>query len=440
MKNWLKTFFLSFFSNKQAREGAKMGFTSVFLSLMICLVFICIGVIGADTLPFSSHYDNSTVFKSLLQKAFANPSEENGIAITIENGRLNATNSQGNSVLVDTFSSEEDKVNYSLDGYELVVDTRPADCLAVFEAYCVSTVDENAIISYEEYLTLNDVAKLNFEFRLRYTSEELVLSESMISGFESYLNESEDTRVKANELKNKLNSQEITKNVYDREIYGLYFQSYYPSIEKYESNSKVPMLRNYYFHELIGKGKNKFLMTFDDSMVGSFVTNNGIEVFFYGFYNNLENGELIQSNFDETNRINAVDSFVKNSFLATVDLSVYIYIMNTIRLIPIIALMVVVVTMLAHSIMALYGVDTCSSFGQTIKVVGVMLWISGIVSAILSVIVAFFVQRNAIITVSIVAFFLTLLVRVAIFVICEIKIRKKEIEKLLAESNSQTEA
>ena len=159
------------------------------------------------------------------------------------------------------------------------------------------------------------------------------------------------------------------------------------------------------------------------------------------FYKNLENGELIQSSFDETNRINAVDSFVKNSFLATVDLSVYIYIMNTIRLIPILALMVVVVTMLAHSIMALYGVDTCSSFGQTIKVVGVMLWISGIVSAILSVIVAFFVQRNAIITVSIVAFFLTLLVRVAIFVICEIRNRKKEIEKLLAESNSQkTEA
>ena len=436
--NWVKFFFLSFFSNKRAKEGIKKGFSNLFLSLIIALVFICLGVIGADTMPFSAHYDSSTGFKSVVQNAFAGGK----ITVMIENGKLRSpqNGNDGKGLVVDTFNRASDKEIYSANGYDLVVDTRASDTLAKVEAYCVSTADENQIISYEEYLTLNEVSRLNFEFRLRYTGEELTLTSDMVDGFKSYLDGNADYAQKAKDIADKFTSGEITKQAYDREIYGLFFQAYYPSITKYESNSKVPLLRNYYFHELINKGKNRFLMTFDDCLVGSFVTDSGIEVFFYGFYSKANSGKLIASDMSEIERINAVDSFIKKSFMATQDLSVYIYVMNTIRLIPIIALMVVVVTMLMHSVLSLYGVETCPSFGSSAKVVGSFLWFSGVITALITIIIAFFTPRGIITTVSIISFFTVMLVRVTIFVIDEVKKRKAQIKALIDNDLQNTEA
>lgn len=437
MKKWIKFFFLSFFSNTQAKEGIKRGYTNVFISLMIALICICLGLIGADTLPFGAHYDNATPFKTLVRNALTCPDDTNGISVIIENDRLLASKN-GNyekALIVDTFNNEQDKQVYANDGYQLVIDTRSADALAVVDAYCVSTDEQKTVISYEDYLTLNDVAKRNFEFKLKYTGNELVLTDITVAEFKAYLDEKGNEN--ANALFEKFSRNEITKSEYDRGIYELYFETYYPSIIDYESNSKVPLLRNYYFHELIGKGENRFLMIFDDCLVGSFATDGNIEVFFYGFYNSVNDGTLINSNLDNASRIKAVDTFIKNSFKSTNELSAYIYLMNTVRLIPIIAVMVIVVTMLTSSILALKGVETCKTFGASMKVVGSFLWTAGIITAILSIIISFMVQRNLITVVTVVSFFITLLVRAVFFIVDEIKKRKLELENLSSEELNQ---
>ncbi len=397
---------------------------------------MCIGVIGADVLPFSSQYNNATSFKSMVRTAFCEPDSVYGIDILFEDGKIKATRGGefDNALIINTFNDQNQAINYSNDGYKLVVDTRPADSLAEVEAYCVSTDSDKTIVSYEEYLTLNQVARKNFEFKLKYTGEELKLDDNLVEDLKAYLDGvSNEVKSSANELLGKLQREEITKTQYDRGIYELYFSEYYPSISEYETTSKVPLLRNYYFHELIGKGEEKFLMVFDDCMVGSFETDGKIDVFFYGFYSCFSNGKLIEGNFPPEGQIRAVDDFIKNSFMETVDLSTYIYIMNTIRLVPIIALMVIVVAMLMHSILSLKGVETSKTFGSSLKIVGVYLWWTGLISAILTVIIAFMVERSLITVVSIVVFFITLLVRTAIFMIVEIKERKIQLEKLSAE-------
>ena len=207
-------------------------------------------------------------------------------------------------------------------------------------------------------------------------------------------------------------------------------------ITTYESTSKVPLLRNYYFHEIIDGGENRFLMLFDDCLVGSFATDNNIEVFFYGFYNSVENGKLIEGYFDASTKINAVDNLIKKSYSATADLSAYVYVMNTIRIFPMIALMVIVVTMLTHSILALNGVKTCKTFGSTIKVIGSFLWFSGVVAAILTIITAFFVQRGLITVVTIISLFLALLVRAIFFIISEIKNKPNRIVYISCEPST----
>ncbi|MBQ7339899.1 MAG: hypothetical protein IJW43_03460 [Clostridia bacterium] len=436
MKNWLKFFFFSFFSNKRSKEGVKRGYTNLFLSLILALIYLCIGVIGADVLPFSSQYNNATSFKSMVRVAFMDPTSAYGINILFEDGKIKATRGGefDNALIINTFADENQAINYSNDGYKLVVDTRPADTLAEVEAYCVSTDSEKTVISYADYLTLNEVARKNFEFKLKYTGGELKLDDNLVEDFKAYLEgASEETKSSISELSSKLEREEITKTQYNRDIYELYFSEYYPSISEYETTSKVPLLRNYYFHELIGKGEDKFLMVFDDCMVGSFETDGKMDVFFYGFYSCFSDGKLIEGYFPPEGQVRAVDDFIKNSFMETVDLSTYIYIMNTIRLVPIIALMVIVVAMLMHSILSLKGVETCKTFGASLKIVGVYLWWTGLITAILTVIISFMVERSLITVVSIVAFFITLLVRTSIFMIAEIKERKIQLEKLSAE-------
>lgn len=441
MKKWIKFFFLSFFSNKQAKEGTKRGLTSAVLGLILALVFTCVGLIGAEALPFGTHYNNSGDFKALARNAFANPDGANGISLNVVDGKLQAK-VQGDykkGLIVNTFDSQEDATNYAKGEYQLVVDTRSADALAKVEALCVSTDEQKTTITYEEYLTLNDVAKRNFEFKLKYTGEELVLSDADVENYKAYVEgTSQDNKNLVAEILEKLEKNEITKEQYNRAMYALYFSEYYPEITQYESSSRVPLLRNYYFHEHIDNGANKFLMVFDDCMIGSFKTGSGIDVLFYGVYSNIADGELISAQNNQTSRFIAVDGFIRNSFMATMNLSTYIYIMNTIRLVPIIAIMVVVVAMLMYSVLSLKGAGTFRSFSASLKVTGSFIWVSGLISAILTVILSFIVPKNLISVFAIVGFFVTILIRTIVLIIAEIKKRKAEL-KALSESEGENQ-
>ncbi|MBE7061237.1 MAG: hypothetical protein E7382_01710 [Clostridiales bacterium] len=442
MLNWIKFFFTSFFSNKRSKEAVRRGYSNLFLALILALVYLCVGLIGADVLPFGKHYDNASSFKDMARSAFMYPDGVRGVDVLIEKGELKAriNGEFEKALVVDTFNSEEDRQTYSRGGYQLVIDTRSADTLAEIEATCVSTDEQKMVISYEDYLTLNEVARKNFEFKLKYTGKELVLDDLSVVNYKAFVDQTNDQNKElAKDLSDKYESGDITKEQYNRGIYELYFTAYYPEITEYESTSKVPLLRNYYFHELIDNGEDKFLMVFDDCMVGSFETDGGIDVFFYGVYDSLPDGKLIEGYYGAPTRINAVDDLIIKSYKATVDLSTYIYIMNTIRLVPIVALMGIVVAMLMHSILSLKGVETCRTFGASLKVVGSYVWFSGLITAILTVVLAFILQKNLITMISLVVFFVTLLARTIVFALKQIKERKIELEKLVNSENQPTD-
>ena len=169
MKKWFKFFHFSFFSHKLAKEGAKRGYASFFLSFILTLVFLWTGFIGGDMLPFSAHYNNSPDFKAVTRLVFANPDLDKRIQAEIENGALKVKKNDVTyveDIIVNTASNENDKQNYSVNGYIVVIDTRPADTLAEVEAYCISNDGNDLIISYEEYLTLSAVARLNILLEL----------------------------------------------------------------------------------------------------------------------------------------------------------------------------------------------------------------------------------------------------------------------------------
>jgi len=321
---------------------------------------------------------------------------------------------------VNTLESDSDKENYSVGNYNIIVDSRPADTLAEVEAYCVSNDGKSTEISYEEYLTLSEVARLNFDFKLRYTGEALMLDDEAVAGYREYLYGADDeNRSKIEKLTNDLLENAITKSEYNRAIYELYFTNYYPDITEYESSSAVPLLRNYYYHQYISKGIKNYLFIFDDYMTGSFETRGGVDVTFYGFYTDLDDGVIVADGAKETEAKAAVDRFIKKSFNSSGILVAYTYFMNIVSLVPFIALMLMVATLLTYSVLKLRGVESVSTLGDMLKIVGSFVWFSGVISAVLTVIIMFFVNRGIISVLPLVLFFVALIIRSLVFAIKE---------------------
>ena len=415
MKKWLRFFCLGFFSDRISREGAKRGYSNFLLALILALTFLWAGYVGGDILPLMAHYKNSPDLNATVETLFENVDAEvkDGVLLAGKGGEYTV------GLLVNTLENETDRQKYSAYGYQVVVDTRPADALAEVEAYCLSNDGQNLKISYEEYLTLSAVAKMNFDFHLDYTGNELKLTDEMVQGYLDYLGENGKTVNR---------TPEMTDEEYERAVYELYFESYYPDITAYESSSKVPLLRNFYYHNYISQGLTKYLFIFDDYMSASFETKGGVTRSFYGFFNNMDDGAVL--------REGSTDGFIKDAIRSIAPLTVYAYAMNIFSLIPFIALMPLVVTLLAYSILKLSGIESIKSFGAMFKILGSYVWMSGVISAILTVILSFFLQPNIASALPLVLFFVTLAVRSVIFAAREVRafIKQSEEETVLTEA------
>ena len=323
-------------------------------------------------------------------------------------------------MVVNTLDSAADAADYATGGYNIVIDTRPADTLAAVDAYCISNDGKETRITYAEYLTLSEVARMNFDFKLTYTGEALLLDAETVAGYAAYLSTAgEDSRTEAERLAAELADGKITEGEYMRSVYELYFAAYYPSIKEYESSSAVPLLRNYYFHEYIDKGMNKYLFIFDDYIAGSFTTDGGLPVTFYGFFGGMEDGVAVGDGLGESEAEKAADGFIKACFRANSLVILYAHVVNTASLVPFLALMLLVAALLSYSLMRLRGVGGVTSLGAVLRIVGGFTWFSALVSAVLSVLSMFFLDRALLVALIPVIFFLVLAARSMLFVFKE---------------------
>jgi hypothetical protein len=107
--------------------------------------------------------------------------------------------------------------------------------------------------------------------------------------------------------------------------------------------------------------------------------------------------------------------------------------MNMIALLPFIALMAMVVTLLSYSVLKLCGVESITSVGATFKIVGSFVWFSGMIAAVLAVTIAFFVKSKITGVLPLMLFFAALMIRSIIFVIKENKLYTEQTEQKEAE-------
>ena len=413
IKETFQYFFLGFFSDKLLKTAVNRNYLNILLSFILALAFIYSGVILGFSIPFQSLYNRSSDFRSFVNEAF---SESSGTELKIAN------NYAVSNVVINTFANEEDKSKFAKYGYTLVIDTRPSGTTYDdFEAYCISNDGKNTEITYEDYLTLSDIAKLNFEFKIRYTGKELVFTEEKIAGYTRFLESVSDEAIikEYNELK----SQTLQQEQFNRKLYALYIKAYYPDLSSYETDSDIPLLHSYYYHNFLNTENNtgKYLFIFDYSCMASFKTDSGIAVSFGGFYTKLGTMTLNGTN-------NKTDMFILGSFRAANDLNFYIVVSGLMNMFPFMLLVWFLCLLLFYFICKFDGLETYKSFGMCAKVISNFVLWSGLFAALSSFISGFLVARENLFNVSLAVFFFVLVVRSVVLLICE-HIRKRRIEK-----------
>ena len=398
MKDWLKFFGLSFFSDKIAKEARTRGVMNCVLGFVLALVFIFCGVLAANTVPFYTHYKNAPKFRSFASEAVEQT------PLTVTDGIVSADK------LIDTFSQEQ------AGDYNLVIDTRPSTALAVFEAYCVSKSDKSEI-SYEDYLALPDEDKSGYTFAIRYTPDELTLTDELTEKHESFLGstDDEDTKKEYSALVEK--KGELDPDEYRLETYKLYVAAYYPDITAFERAGDVPLVRSYYYRNYLNKSDlNKSLFIFSDVMFAFFETDGGLSTMFYGSYSGVNNGTLGASD---------VDDFMKAVFRSSTGTSATVYLMNTFKFIPFIAFIPLILGLIAKLVFVILKDEKYKKITTCLKVECSYLAGGALITALALFVFGFFVSNNLVNTLPIILYAIVLTVRTAVYLIAEAIAHKK---------------
>lgn len=363
MKKWLKFFGLSFFLNKEAEKAPRFGLGSALLAIVFAMVFFLFGYYASDVLPFGSNYDRAGQYRQFIHRAF-----DGNVRIDIKEQKANV------DMRINTYTDDLDRTLYTMNGYDLIVDTRPSDMLVCFEQVAIKDGKE---ISFEEYRLLNEDAKKEYTLKVTYTDEEMVISSDLGESYAAYLEKIStetdeeycaEARKEYAELKTKQSA--LTEEEYDKSLYYLYVEYYYDQVNSSFQGAKAPVLRDYYYNHYIKAGKAYYFYVFDNLCSGSFETDSGVPVVFGGYYNKCPDGEITD-----------VDGFIKQVYYDTAGYTFVSYVVSTIALFSTLAIAPLIVALAMWSIGKLHREGNGKSFVGCYKIVASFIgWTALIIS------------------------------------------------------------
>ena len=97
MVNWLKFFFLSFFSDRYAKQAAERRMLNALACVLIALVLLFGGLLTGYVSSFGKHYAAATEFREFAYSVFA--SDGNGVEFSIGGNKMSANKQDRKSVV-----------------------------------------------------------------------------------------------------------------------------------------------------------------------------------------------------------------------------------------------------------------------------------------------------------------------------------------------------
>lgn len=420
IKRWFKTYGLGFFSDKIAKDAPKFGFTGVFLSLLLSFLFILFGYFGSDVAPFSTHYDKAGSYKEFIHAAF-----DSGIDLTIENH----TGVSGK--IINTYTSEEDAAAYKKNGYNLIVDTRPADTLIEFEEVAIRDGNGENKISYEEYLALDKQAQKDYKLAVGFSGKLLEITPEMTAKHTAYMEQVSDqtsgrySKDGAQDFgKLKENKANYSEEEYSKELYYLYVKYYYTNVGSVYGSAKAPVLRDYYYANFITKGNAYYFYVFDDMCAGSFETDNGIPVVFGGFFNKCADGKVTD-----------IDALITDTYYDTAGNTFVSYFVSMMSQLPMLIFIPLILGLLLWGIGKAVKDGFEKSFAGCYKIVNVFVWASALITSLIVFICGFITSARLLFSFIPVIFGGVLLIRIVIYCALSAVNNRKQLAESRQENN-----
>jgi len=416
-KRRLEFFGLSYFSDNIAGTAPEFGFGTLFLALLLSFVFFLCGYMAADTVPFAVHYENALQYKEFVNDAFSE-------GVTIENNRASFKRR------VNTYTDDGDKAEYAKNGYDLIVDTRPSNMLIRFEQTAVK--GENSI-DYESYLALTEAQKSEYKLVTRYTDEELIITDGLTGKITAYFNGagtegSDGYNANAASAYAELTADrdKYSKEEYGKELYCLYVRFYYTSVSSVLYGERAPVLRDYYYRNYIAANKSHYLFMFDEMCAGSFKTDGGLPVVFGGYFNKCADGT-----------VEDVGGLIKQVFYDTAGYTFSSYFMSTVFQLPFLIFIPLILALLLWCAGKIVKNGWDKTFSGCFKTVSGFIWVSALLTALITFVFGFFVSAKAMYSYMSLIFGLLILIRTVIFCVTSVIKNKKPPEAEVMNNNDE---
>lgn len=414
MKQWLKFFGLSFFSDNIAGGAPRRGYRNLFLALVLAFLFFFAGFLCADVVPFFSHYKRAGKFGQFVDAAFSRDDEVNGIALTVEGGRMKAAvggQTPSEEKIVNTYTDQSAAAKYVLNGYQLIVDTRPATTPVAFTQVAVSGSGEK--IPYEQYRALSETERQGYTLNTEYTDEEMIIDGEKAAAYEEFLKNDEQAAEKYGELQEKKSG--LSEEEYRTQLYSLYVRYYYQGVTSVIASSEVPVLRDYYYRNFILKYQTDYLYIFGDIVYGSFATDSGVRVSFGGYASTVRDGA-----------VGDVGELIRSVFYGGTGYALTSYFLNSMMQLPLIAIVLLLIALLMWGAGKLTKCVSVGTFGECVKTVGAFLWFTAFLTGLSAFALGFLVGGTKAYSLMVPVFSLILLVRSAVYAIRKIVKEKKK--------------
>lgn len=405
--NRFKLFFGSFFSNGCARANAPRGMGGVFLGFLLALVVIVLSLFGGYSAAFGSMYEKSEGFKQTVREVFAGIG---GVSVASDRARTDK--------IINTFDIEDDEI-YMRHGIRVIVDTRPFQTTyGKFTPYYSDKSDVNnkdKRITAEQYAALDDDLKSNYVFGIERLHE-AVDPEYHIDEYEAYFDGLDDKGKDYAALQEK--RKDMSDRAYAEELYVLYVKSLYPEIGKFDEYGKAPTLRSYYLTRMQEVENDKFFIIFDSGVFGNFVTDGGVPVGFSGVFSSL-NGKIYDGSAAHA------DMFIADAFSAAWSYTLNAYIMNGLSLVLFLVVTLLAISLIYFVVSSLLRFGCGQKFGECITVVGSFFFISSVIAGATIIGLSFALSREVMFNIAVPLFAAVVIVRTAVFAICEFVDHKK---------------
>ncbi len=386
---------MSFFSDNIAQDAPKHGFATVFVSLLLSFLFFFCGFFAADTVPFSTHYDNATGYMEFIGSAF-----DDGFSISDMRASSDKT--------INTYTNDADKTKYVKNGYDLIVDTRPSETLIEFTQ---SAVKGDTKIDYEQYLQLSPEQRKDYKLLNEFTGNELEFTTELEVLTTEYL---EKISVEGSEEYNKEGAKAYsdlkaakdgyTRENYRKELWYLYVKYYYTFVRSVMAKAKAPTLRDYYYLNYVADGKAHYFYLFEDMCAGSFETDTGVPVVFGGYFTKCNDGEITD-----------VSGFIKQVYYDTVGRTFFSYLISAVSQIPMLVLIPMILALLVWGIGKAVKSMRYKSFAGCYKTINAFGWFSALAVALITFVCGFFTSARVVYKFMSLMFAAILIIRTAVF-------------------------